>query len=92
MRNGRPLTVLYVYLLGHFTLEREGPDGKRSVIEDFETVLGRGQSAVLFKLLLSHPERQLKRDLLVRAIWPGQLSSAVRKSLDVTKSSVRPNT
>ncbi len=79
-------SVLRVLLLGPFTLEYERSDRTRIVIEDFESVLGRGQSAILFKLILCHPKRRIKRDLLVRAIWPGQTLVSIRKSLDVTKS------
>lgn len=80
------LPVLRVFLLGSFRLELVQPDGTTRVIDDFEAVLGRGLSATLFKLLLCQPERRVKRDLLVRAMWPGQTSVSVRKSLDVTKS------
>jgi len=80
------LPVLRVFLLGSFRLEVVQSDGETRVVEDFEAVLGRGLSATLFKLILCHPERHVKRDLLVRAMWPGHLSVSVRKSLDVTKS------
>ena len=80
------LPVLRVFLLGSFRLEQEQPDGATRIIEDFEAVLGRGQSVTLLKLLLMHPERRVKRDVLVRAMWPGCSLVSVRKSLDVTKS------
>ena len=80
------LPVLRVFLLGPFRLEVEQSGGETRVIEDFEAVLGRGQSVTLLKLLLMHPERRVKRDVLVRALWPGCSLVSVRKSLDVTKS------
>ncbi len=80
------LPVLRVFLLGPFRVELVQPDGAMRVIEDFEAVLGRGLSVTLFKLLLIHPERRVKRDLLVRTLWPGHSLVSVRKSLDVTKS------
>ena len=83
---GDHFPVLRVFLLGAFRVELVQPDGETRVIEDFEAMLGRGLSAVLFKLLLIHPERRVKRDALVRAMWPGCSQVSVRKSLDVTKS------
>jgi DNA-binding SARP family transcriptional activator len=80
------LPVLRVFLLGSFRVELEQPDGIRRVIEEFEALLGRGLSVILFKLILMHPERRVKRDVLVRAIWPGQTFVSIRHSLDVTKS------
>ena len=80
------LPVLRVFLLGPFRLEVVQPDGETRVIEDFEALLGRGLSVILFKLMLVHPERRVKRDVLVRAMWPGYSLVSVRKSLDVTKS------
>ena len=80
--------VLRVFLLGSFRLELEQPDGTTRVIEDFEALLGRGQSVTLLKLLLIHPERRVKRDVLVRIMWPGCSLVSVRKSLDVTKSTL----
>ncbi len=78
--------VLSVSLLGRFTLEREGPDGRSHVIEDFAAELRRGHSATLFKLLLSHPERRVRRDQLIEIIWPGHSYASIGGSLDVAKS------
>src|SRR5437763_4125515 len=80
------LPVLRVFLLGPFRLEVVQPDGETHAVEDFEAVLGRGLSAALFKLILCHPERRVKRDVLIRAMWPGCSLVSARKSLDVTKS------
>ena len=80
------LPVLRVFLLGPFRLEVVQPDGETHVVEDFEALLGRGLSATLFKLILCHPERRVKRDVLIRAMWPGCSLVSARKSLDVTKS------
>ena len=80
------LPVLRVFLLGSFRVELMQPDGETSVIEDFEALLGRDLSVILFKLILVHPERRVKRDVLVRAMWPGQSLTSVRQSLEVTKS------
>jgi len=62
------------------------PDGETRIIEDFETLLGRELSVSLFKLILVHPERRVKRDVLVRTMWPGRSLVSVRHSLEVTKS------
>jgi DNA-binding SARP family transcriptional activator len=78
--------VLRVFLLGPFRVELVQPDGERRVIEDFEALLGRDLSAILFKLILIHPERRVKRDVLVRTLWPGQSLTSIRHSLEVTKS------
>jgi DNA-binding SARP family transcriptional activator len=78
--------VLRVFLLGPFRVELVQPDGETRVLEDFEALLGRDLSAILFKLILIHPERRVKRDVLVRTLWPGQSLTSIRHSLEVTKS------
>jgi DNA-binding SARP family transcriptional activator len=80
------LPVLRVFLLGPFRVELVQPDGETRVLEDFEALLGRDLSAILFKLILIYPERRVKRDVLVRTLWPGQSLTSVRHSLEVTKS------
>ena len=74
-------TALRVYLLGPFTVEQA--DG---TLLNLDTLFGRRQSSILFKLLLCHTERRVIRERLIDVIWPGQSYNTMEGSLGVAKS------
>lgn len=73
--------ALRIYLLGSFTIEQ----ADRTVL-NLDSLLGRSQSSIIFKLLLCHPERRVIRERLVDVLWPGQRYSVMEGSLGVAKS------
>ncbi len=73
--------ALRVYLLGPLAIEHAN-----GMLLNLDTLLGRTQSSILFKLLLCHPERRVIRERLIEALWPGQSYLKMEGSLSVAKS------